>query len=63
MTQYSVNRVVYKGKSTSVYLSELADRMLDECSKSTRRSKSAIVSMLIERWCPALARTNRIELE
>lgn len=38
------------GVNTSLYLSRKASKILDDCKRSTRRTKSVIVSLLIEKY-------------
>lgn len=42
------------GVDNSLYLSKEADSILDRCKARTRRSRSLVASMLIEKYGPAV---------
>lgn len=48
------------GVNRSLYISKTAAAILKSCRKSTRRSNSAIVSILLEKYGPNIARDGRL---
>lgn len=48
------------GVNRSVYISMKAAEILKACRKSTNRSKSSIISMLVEKYGPNIARDPRL---
>lgn len=48
------------GVNKSLYITTAANQLLRSCKKSTKRSHSAIVSMLLEKYGPNIARDGRL---
>lgn len=59
-TQEKVSKKM--GVNRSIYVSIRAAEILKACKKSTKRSKSAIISMLVEKYGPNIARDPRLLL-
>jgi len=48
------------GVNQSLYISLTAASLLKTCRKSTKRSKSAVVSLLLEKYGPSIARDPKL---